>query len=132
MSGPGLAAFTGDVSAKVLRVPNDDSRMAAYAVTFAAGARTHWHAHPHGQLLVVVSGVARVQLEGQRAGEVDAGDTVWIPPGSRHWHGAGPSGSMTHIAVQEAAADGSTVTWNGPVSDVTYNDHEPTTPEDSR
>ncbi|MBO8199265.1 (R)-mandelonitrile lyase [Streptomyces smyrnaeus] len=126
MSLPEQATFTGHVNAKVLRIADDDSRLVAYEVTFAPEARTHWHSHPHGQLLLVTSGAARIQLEGHPVAEIDAGDSLWIPPAARHWHGAAPAGPMTHIAMQEAAADGSTVIWSGPVSDAAYNDNRPT------
>ncbi|MFD0485392.1 cupin domain-containing protein [Kineococcus sp. GCM10028916] len=119
------AVFTGHVTARALRVPDGRTRLAAYEVTFAAGARTHWHSHPHGQLLVVTAGVARVQLRGEAAVDVATGNTAWIPPGVLHWHGAGPSGSMTHIAAQEATSDGRTVTWGVPVSDATFDNHRP-------
>ncbi|SOD64515.1 Cupin domain protein [Streptomyces zhaozhouensis] len=125
MTLPEHATFTGRVSAKALRVADDDSRLVAYEVTFAAQARTHWHTHPHGQLLLVTSGTARVQLEGAPVVELGPGDSRWVPPDTRHWHGAAPAGPMTHIAVQEAAADGSTVTWGEPLSDTTYHDERP-------
>ncbi len=51
--------------------------------------------------------------------EIRPGDTVWIPPGEKHWHGAGPSTGMVHIAFQEAL-DGVHVTWLEPVSDEQY------------
>ena len=51
--------------------------------------------------------------------EIRAGDTVWIPPGEKHWHGAGPDTAMTHIALQEAL-DGSAVEWMEPVTDSDY------------
>ena len=47
------------------------------------------------------------------------GDTVWIPPGEKHWHGAGPTTAMVHIAMQEAL-DGAHVAWLEKVSDDQY------------
>ena len=79
-------------------------------VSFEPGARTAWHTHPLGQTLYVVAGVGRVQTEGGPVREIRAGDTVWIPPGEKHWHGAAPTNGMTHIAMQEAL-DGSSATW---------------------
>ena len=82
-------------------------------------ARTHWHTHPLGQTLYVTAGCGRVQSLGGPVREIRAGDTVWIPPGEKHWHGAGPDTAMTHIALQEAL-DGSAVEWMEPVSDSDY------------
>ncbi len=47
---------------------------------------------------------------------IRAGDTVWMERGERHWHGAGPRTFMTHLAVVEAAADGTTTEWDAHVS----------------
>ena len=67
-----------------------------------------------------VSGVGRVQLWGGPLREIRAGDTVWIAPGEKHWHGAGPDTNMVHIALQEAL-DGSHVAWLEHVTDEQYN-----------
>ena len=87
---------------------------------FEPKARTAWHTHPLGQTLNVVSGIGRVQLWGEPIREIRAGDTVWIAPGEKHWHGAGPNTTMVHIALQEAL-DGSHVTWMEHVTDEQYN-----------
>lgn len=119
-----MTHFTGRVEATVLVAPGEATRLAVYEVTFDPEARTYWHTHPHGQGLRVTSGRARVQREGEAVVELVAGEHVWIPPGVRHWHGAGPDGVMAHLAFQEAAADGTTVTWHEPVTDQTYHQHE--------
>ena len=80
-------------------------------VTFSPGARTAWHTHPRGQLLHIVSGVGRVQKDGEAVVEVLPGDTVWFEPGERHWHGAAPGRVMVHLAVQQADETGNAVTW---------------------
>jgi quercetin dioxygenase-like cupin family protein len=51
--------------------------------------------------------------------EIRAGDVIWCPPGHKHWHGASPTTSMTHIAIQEAL-DGKNVEWLEPVTDEQY------------
>ena len=89
-------------------------------VTFSPGARTHWHSHPRGQILHVIRGVGRVQKFGEPAREIQAGDTVCIAPGEKHWHGATSSRLMAHFAVQEAGPDGQTTHWLEPVSDADY------------
>ncbi len=89
-------------------------------VTFSPGARTHWHTHPRGQVLHVVRGVGRVQKLGEPLREILPGDTVFIAPGEKHWHGASPTRLMAHFAVQEAGPDGQTTTWMEAVSDADY------------
>ena len=89
-------------------------------VRFEPQARTAWHTHPLGQTLHVVSGVGRVQLWGGPIREIRPGDTVWIAPGEKHWHGAGPDTDMVHIALQEHL-DGKHVTWLEHVTDEQYN-----------
>ena len=84
-----------------------------------AGARTAWHTHPLGQTLHVLYGIGRVQAKGGPIREIRAGDTVWIPPGEKHWHGAAPNMRMVHIAMQEAL-DGKHVEWMEYVTDEEY------------
>ena len=111
--------FTGTVWLDPIVNAPAPARVAAARVSFEPGARTAWHTHPLGQTLYVVSGVGRVQKEGEPVREIRAGDTVWIPPGEKHWHGAAPDHAMTHIAMQEAV-DGSAVEWLEQVSDADY------------
>jgi len=111
--------FTGTVWMDPIVNAPAPARIAAARVAFEPGARTAWHTHPLGQTLYVVSGVGRVQKLGEPVREIRAGDTVWIPPGEKHWHGAAPDHAMTHIAMQEAL-DGSAVEWMEQVSDADY------------
>jgi quercetin dioxygenase-like cupin family protein len=111
--------FTGTVWMDPIVNAPAPARVAAACVAFEPGARTAWHTHPLGQTLYVVSGVGRVQKLGEPVREIRAGDTVWIPPGEKHWHGAAPDHAMTHVAIQEAV-DGSAVEWLEQVSDADY------------
>jgi quercetin dioxygenase-like cupin family protein len=123
-SGKGPADwFTGTVRIDPVFTAPAPARAAGAAVTFEPGARTAWHTHPLGQTLVVLSGVGRVQTEGEPIAEIRPGDVVWIPPGERHWHGAAPTTAMTHLAIQEAL-DGKAVEWMEHVSDAQYNEKE--------
>jgi len=88
-------------------------------VTFEPRARTAWHTHPLGQTLVVTAGLGLVQQQGQPAQLIRPGDVVTIPAHLRHWHGAGPDGTMTHVAIAEKE-DGNSVTWRDKVSDADY------------
>ncbi|MDQ0319036.1 quercetin dioxygenase-like cupin family protein [Pararhizobium capsulatum DSM 1112] len=110
-SGKGPADwFTGSVRIDPLFNANEARRGAAATVTFEPGARTAWHTHPLGQTLIVVSGLGRVQREGGPIQEIRPGDVVWFEPGEKHWHGAGPTTAMSHIAIQEHL-DGKVVDW---------------------
>ena len=88
-------------------------------VTFEPGARTAWHTHPLGQTLYVTSGCGRIQSWGGPIQEIRAGDVVWIPPGEKHWHGAGPTTMMTHVSMQEGHG-GVVVEWLEHVTDEQY------------
>lgn len=112
--------FTGKVWIDPLHLEaKDPSRLTSALVTFEPGARTNWHTHPLGQLLIVISGQGWTQCEGGERVEVHEGDTIWCPPGHKHWHGATSTSSMSHIAVQEML-DGTNVNWMEPVSDQDY------------
>ncbi|WP_438295129.1 (R)-mandelonitrile lyase [Streptomyces sp. HUAS TT7] len=118
---PGPAEnFTGTVWLDEIAVPQPPSPIRMFSVHFAPGARTAWHRHPHGQVLHVTEGTGLVQRRGGEIEPIRAGDTVWIEPDEWHWHGAGPRTFMTHLAVVEAAVDGTTVEWDRHVGADTY------------
>jgi len=112
--------FTGTVWQDPVIEAAAPARIRANVVSFAPGARTNWHTHPLGQTLYVLSGSGRVQVWGEPIREIRAGDTVWFPPGEKHWHGAGPQTMMSHFAMQEAAEGGVAVEWLEPVTDAQY------------
>ena len=111
--------FTGTVRIDPLFQTTEPARAVGASVTFEPGARTAWHTHPLGQALVVTSGCGRAQRWGGPMEDIRPGDVVWFPPGEKHWHGAAPTTSMTHIAVHERL-DGKTVEWLEKVSDEQY------------
>ena len=112
--------FTGGAGVEMLFEALDPSHASGGSVTFQAGARTAWHSHPRGQLLIVTAGTGRVQRWGGPIEEIRPGDVVRIAAGQKHWHGASPQTSMTHIAITEHR-DGTTVEWMEAVSDEQYN-----------
>jgi quercetin dioxygenase-like cupin family protein len=119
-SGKGPADwFTGAVRIDPLFPATAPARAAGNAVTFEPRARTAWHTHPLGQILIVTAGSGRVQREGGPVEEIRPGDVVWFEPGEKHWHGASPTTAMTHIAIQEAL-DGKAVDWMEKVTDDEY------------
>ena len=111
--------FTGTVWQEAVVEAPDPARIRAARVSFEPGARTAWHTHPLGQTLLVLSGVGRVQTWGGPVREIRPGDTVWIPPDEKHWHGAAPANAMVHLALHEHL-DGVHVTWLEHVSDEQY------------
>jgi 4-carboxymuconolactone decarboxylase len=116
--------FTGRVRVEPLFEPLDPSHASGGSVTFEPGARTAWHSHPGGQILIVTAGAGRVQRWGGPIEEIRAGDVVRIPAGQKHWHGASPQASMTHIAITEHR-DGTAVQWMEKVTDEQYNGASP-------
>ena len=111
--------FTGTVWQDPIIATLAPARLVSGRVAFEPGARTAWHTHPLGQTLYVISGIGRAQTKGGPIREIRAGDTVWIPPGEKHWHGASPKNAMVHVAMHESL-DGSHVTWMEKVTDEEY------------
>ncbi len=111
--------FTGSVRVDPLFQANAPARASGSLVTFEPGARTAWHTHPLGQVLIVTAGVGDVQRWGDPIEEIRQGDVVWSSPGQKHWHGAAPGSSMAHIAISESL-DGKSVEWMEKVSDAQY------------
>ena len=111
--------FTGNVRVDPLHDAPNPARVSAAVVTFEPGARTAWHTHPLGQMLVVTAGCGRAQRWGGPIEELRPGDVVWIPPGEKHWHGAAPATGMSHISIVEKL-DGVSADWLEKVSDEQY------------
>jgi quercetin dioxygenase-like cupin family protein len=115
--------FTGTVRIDPLflraETPSRMAHMTGASVTFEPGARTAWHTHPLGQILIITAGCGLVQHDGGPVEGVRPGDVVRFAPGERHWHGAAPATSMTHIALQEEL-DGTAVEWLEHVTDAQY------------
>lgn len=89
-------------------------------VTFEPKARTNWHSHPGGQILLITEGQGYYQANGQPAQLLRKGDYVEIPPNMVHWHGAAPDSEFSHIAISLNTDEGGAV-WLGPVTDEEYN-----------
>ena len=106
--------FTGEVWGDPVMPRNADGDT-INSVTFTPGARTYWHRHIGGQILVVTAGLGWVCVDGETPELLRAGDVVWVPPGERHWHGATDTTIMTHLGVTIGATD-----WQNEVSDEDY------------
>ncbi len=111
--------FTGTVWQDPIIEAPEPARVRALKVSFEPGARTAWHTHPLGQTLHIINGTGLVGLRNALPKIVNAGDTVWIPPNEEHWHGATPTNSMSHIALQEAM-NGTVANWLEKVIDEDY------------
>ena len=88
-------------------------------VTFEKGARTNWHKHSGGQILLVTAGEGRYQERGKETQILKPGDVIKIPPEVEHWHGAAPDSMFAHISIETNIPD-NTTTWLEPVSDKEY------------
>jgi quercetin dioxygenase-like cupin family protein len=111
--------FTGAVRIDPLFQAPEPGRVTGATVTFEPGARTAWHTHPLGQVLIVTVGCGRAQRWDGPIEEIRPGDVLWIPPGEKHWHGASPTTAITHIAIVEQL-DGKSADWMEKVTDEEY------------
>jgi quercetin dioxygenase-like cupin family protein len=112
------ATFTGSVRVDP-QFADPQSRVTVGHVTFEPGARSAWHTHPAGQILVLTSGTGWVQEWNGQKREIKPGDVIWTPPGVKHWHGATATNGMSHTAITENV-DGKNVDWMEKVSDEQY------------
>jgi quercetin dioxygenase-like cupin family protein len=109
--------FTGNVWVKMLVTDeNGVFNTQVYNVVFEPGARTHWHSHPGGQILIVTQGRGFYQERGKPARVLKKGDVVEIPPNVVHWHGAAPNEELVHIGISTQVHLGP-AEWFGPVTD---------------
>ncbi len=112
--------FTGAVYIDTVATPGDGSRLSANSVHFTPRARTAWHTHPNGQSIYVTEGIGRCQRRGGPIEKIRPGDRVFFEPGEEHWHGAAPDRFMTHLALVEVDAEGTSATWGEHVTDEEY------------
>lgn len=111
--------FTGQTYLTMLSGKDDVFNAPIGNVTFEPQARTNWHKHSGGQILLVLSGEGRYQERGKSAQIIRKGDVVRIAPNVEHWHGAAPDSWMTHISVETNVPNNQT-TWLEPVTDAEY------------
>lgn len=108
--------FTGEAYLTPLLARDTTNNFAMGSVYFERGARTHWHAHPRGQVLIVTAGEGLYQEQGKPAQLIRKGEVVNIPASVKHWHGASAHSPMTHIAITNYTGDKG-VDWLEAVSD---------------
>ena len=112
--------FTGNAFLTPLLAKDKNNEFAIGSVTFEAGARTHWHTHPRGQVLIVTDGEGFYQEKGEPAQVLKKGDVVNIPEDVEHWHGASADNYLVHIAITNYKGK-QNVVWLQPVTDEEYN-----------
>jgi len=112
--------FTGNAFLSPLVAKDKNNDFSAGSVSFEPGARTNWHTHPKGQVLLVIEGRGWYQEKGKPAQVIKKGDVINIPESIEHWHGASADSKMTHIAITNYKEDVQ-VTWLKPVTDEEYN-----------
>ena len=106
------ANFTGTVTRLESNI-----RVRAARIHFEPGARTKWHVHERGQVLLCEEGVARTQVKGHPVQELHPGDTAYVPGGVPHWHGAAAGQSTTLFSVDLNAGQ---TKWLDAVTEVEY------------
>ncbi len=89
-------------------------------VYFEPGARSNWHTHPSGQILIITDGVGYHQIKGQPRQTIRKGDVIKCPPNVMHWHGASPDTGMQQMYILPKTEKG-IVTWLQKVTDEEYN-----------
>lgn len=112
--------FTGTTYLNMLNTNDDVFNAPIGNVTFEPGARTNWHKHSGGQILLVTGGEGRYQERGKPARILHKGDIVRIAPDVEHWHGAAPDSWFVHISLETNGAAGNKATWLEPVTDDDY------------
>jgi len=110
--------FTGDAYLQMLIADDSVNKTSVGNVTFEPGARTKWHLHPNGQILLVTSGVGFYQEKGKPKKILRRGDVLKCPPGIPHWHGASVDTAFIQIAIT-GREKGETV-WLQAVTDEEY------------
>jgi quercetin dioxygenase-like cupin family protein len=88
---PSAARFTGTSTSM------DAKDLTIARRRFEPGARTYWHSHPQGQLLMVEQGRMRVQKRGAPMQELGQSASDYTGPNVVHWHGAAPDQALVQI-----------------------------------
>jgi len=115
-----MANFTGTAWLEMLAGNDTTFNTSVSSVSFEPKARTNWHKHPGGQILLVTDGQGYYQEKGKPAQVLHKGDVVKIAPNTVHWHGASADKGLVHIAIGTRTDKGNVV-WLQPVSEEEYN-----------
>lgn len=110
--------FTGNAWLQNLVAADSLNQTAVGSVTFEPGARTNWHSHPAGQIVLAIEGEGFYQEKGKPKEIIKKGEVVKCPPDIPHWHGAGDKQKFVQIAIT-GREKGETV-WLEAVTDAEY------------
>ncbi len=110
--------FTGTVYLHMMVKADSLNDIIVGNVTFEPGARSKWHSHPAGQILLVTDGVGYYQERGQPKKTLRKGDVVSCPAEAEHWHGASADEAFVQVAVSSNRKGGAI--WLHPVTDEEY------------
>ncbi len=110
--------FTGTAYLQMLIDPDSLNAISVGNVTFEPGARSKWHLHPAGQILLITDGVGYYQEKGQPKKILRKGDAIKCPPNIPHWHGASADTAFVQVAIT-GREKGETI-WLGEVTDKEY------------
>lgn len=113
-------SFTGTAWQQTSAIGEGPNPLHVASVTFEPGARTVWHSHPHGQILIATTGIGRYQSQGGPVLALLPGDSVVISAGEKHWHGAAPDQLFVHTSIQAEGREGEQAKWMEPVADEDY------------
>lgn len=91
--------FIGTAWLNMLVVSDSINRNAVGSVTLEPGARSNWHTHPNGQIILALGGTGYYQEKGSAKKILKKGDVVKCPPNLPHWHGASATKEFVQIAV---------------------------------
>jgi len=90
--------FVGPVSTQEVVNESHAELLRVTAVTFEDGAVNRPHRHTTDQVLVATSGSGFVATDEEHH-PLEPGDVAFIASGTRHWHGANPDSTFTHLAI---------------------------------
>ena len=111
--------FTGAAFLNSLVEADSTNEIAVGSVTFEPGARTNWHLHPAGQIILAIEGEGYYQEEGSPKKILHKGDVVKCPPNVPHWHGASANEALIQVAI--TSREKGPTQWMKPVTDEEYN-----------
>jgi quercetin dioxygenase-like cupin family protein len=110
--------FIGTAFLNSLVVADSTNPNSVGSVTFEPGARTNWHSHPAGQIILVIAGEGYYQEKGSPKKILHKGDVVKCLPNVPHWHGASADKEFIQVAIT-SRKNGPTE-WMNPVTDEEY------------
>lgn len=110
--------FTGTAYLEMLVDADSLNPNSVGSVTFEPGARTNWHLHPAGQIIVAIDGEGYYQEKGNEKRIIKKGETIKCPPDTPHWHGATEKSAFVQIAI--TSREKGETKWLEAVSDEEY------------